>query len=87
MSEINFILRIHLDYIHENSASEIKDYVLGTPAKKGAGFYPGALKSIKRSLSGSQTCAVEGAYAPRTPRQERGGVLEFILLCKPQRAC
>ena len=30
-----------------------------------------------KASGGSQTCAVEGAYAPRTSRQERRGVLEF----------
>ena len=29
---------------------------------------------------GSQTCAVEGAYAPRMSRQERRGVLEYLSL-------
>ena len=33
---------------------------------------------------GSQTCAVEGTYAPRTSRQERRGVLKyFISLASP----
>ena len=30
-----------------------------------------------KASGGSQACAVEGAYAPRTSRQERRGVLEF----------
>ena len=30
-----------------------------------------------KASGGSQTCAVEGAYAPRTSRQERRGVLEY----------
>ena len=33
-----------------------------------------------KASGGSQTCAVEGAYAPRTSRQERRGVFEIILM-------
>ena len=51
--------------------------------KRGIGQYPARLSGGFQSPTeinasgGLQTCAVEGAYAPRTSRQERRGVLEF----------
>ena len=39
----------------------------------------GALLRMLRH-GGSQTCAVEGVYAPRTSRQERRGVLEYRII-------
>ena len=52
--------------------------------KRGIGQYPARLSGGFQSPTeinasgGSQPCAVEGAYAPRTSRQERRGVLEHL---------
>ncbi len=57
-------------------------FLLQKPAVSDSGTTGFCLEGNSESCNGdvrSQTCAMEGALAPRTSRQERRGVLEDLL--------